>query len=209
MYMIMSVSSTVSGSHHNIAKLSNWESFQSQLSLDIPSQDEFISDVRRPSLLSVTLSDSICSNSSLECNDLNPECEEEPVKDTDMPLQQSTCQYQINQHDSRQKSCNTKKFHEVSKKPLELEDLKVPSAVSDTPQKAALMKSLSMHDVSGIPTFTLGMKQNSAASCETIHSQSLSSTTKSKDSGFHPVSYTHLDVYKRQLLNLQCPMYRY
>lgn len=180
----MSVSPAASGNHLNGTNLNNWRIYRSQLSLDIPSQDEFISNVRRPSLLSVTISDSMSNHSSLDCNDLNvSEFEEEPVKDTNV-FQQSIPEHENKRHCMQQIS-NKTKINDISKKNLELEDLKMLSIVSDPPQKATMMKSLSMHDVSGIPTFSLGMKQNSAASCETIHSQSLSSTTKSKDSGFH------------------------
>lgn len=202
----MSVSSAASESHHNGSKLNNWEIYRSQLSIDIPSQDEFISDIRRPSLLSVTLTDSVCSNSSFDCNDLDsPEFEEKPVK---VP-QQSNCQHQKKEHLAQQKSHKTGKINDISKKNLELEDLNISSIVHDPSQKA-IMKSLSMHDVSGIPTFSLGMKQNSAASCETIHSQSLSSTTKSKDSGFHrSVSCLSLNSGSRSYDHVQSKVKEY
>lgn len=206
----MSISSALCGSHHNGAKLHNWQIYRSQLSLDLPSQDEFISDVRRPSLLSVTLSDSVSDHSSLDCNDLNISVfEEEPVKDTNV-LQQNTYERQINRHLVQQKSNKTQKNHDISRKNLELEDLKISSNVSDPSQKAVIMKSLSMHDVSRIPTFSLGMKQNSAASCETIHSQSLSSTTKSKDSGFHrSVSCLSLNSGSRSYDHVQSKVKEY
>lgn len=207
----MSVSSAISGSHHNGTKLNNWQLYRSQLSLDIPSQDEFISDVRRPSLLSITLSDSISNHSSLDCNDLNSSMfEEVPVKDTNVQ-QQSTSEYEINRHPVIQQKCNKiKKINGISKRTRELEDIKVSSIINDLPQKPVIMKSLSMHDVSRIPTFSLGMKQNSAASCETIHSQSLSSTTKSKDSGFHrSVSCLSLNSGSRSYDHVQSKVKEY
>lgn len=206
---IMSISSAATENHHNGSKLNNWEIYRSHVSLDIPSQDEFISDVRRPSLLSLILTDSVCSNSSFECNDPDtPEFEEEPVKDTNAS-QQNNCQLQKKGHLVQPKSYKMGKINDVLKKNLELEDLNVSNIIHDPSQKA-IMKSLSMHDVSGIPTFSLGMKQNSAASCETIHSQSLSSTTKSKDSGFHrSVSCLSLNSGSRSYDHVQSKVKEY
>lgn len=129
-----------------------------------------ISEEEVPSLYSLSLSDSMCSSSTVDLeaveqsgtysmNDYAQEFHLSPLENNFMEGKQFI---------------NTEIHHSIIETARDM-----PNSFNSTSRNC-----VSLHDVSNLTPLQLPVNSINTVSCETIHSQSLSSTTKSKDSGF-------------------------
>ncbi|XP_075229290.1 uncharacterized protein LOC142328961 isoform X2 [Lycorma delicatula] len=179
----------------------------------LPSEnEEFISDIKQPSLCSVNLTDSFCS-SSISSN--NNYCSNNNNKSSDLDI--NNCFSERNNvpdiidttwnsepedmQDFTEGQSNSKfSYSDVLKLTINNDDYKHNCSLTEkciepvidyrktytsTPLPFCNKKmSISLQDVSTVDIFPLESKTMTAFSTETIQTQSISSTTKSKDSGF-------------------------
>lgn len=147
--------------------------------------NELISEEQMPFLCSLSLTDSMCSDDTI---DLERSKHSEPFGSTNktypqMKLTPMENNFMVNENECVQcDRLNT----EISS------SMNATNNSNSTLNNSSRM-SLSLHDVSNLLPLQLNEKSTNTVSCETIHSQSLSSTTKSKDSGFQR-SYSCLSL---------------
>lgn len=168
--------------------MSNWTKQRSELCIFSHCEDELLSDVKRPSLSSISITDSIHSDLSLDRNILadNSMMNEQSalefsLNDTQLKVQESKVNILSKTNHNSLTGENTacdqlSKLHNMDSKSL---------CVDNNFIKGHKRKSLSLHDISSFPSSLLNAKTDNGISSETLHSNSLSSTVKSKDSGIH------------------------
>ncbi|XP_054275405.1 uncharacterized protein LOC128994702 [Macrosteles quadrilineatus] len=143
---------------------------------ELPQKLELISEEKKPSLCSFSsYTNSICSDSTIDLDEIDhtptiPNSDELGIKVNETkPLQNNFINDDLTEQSVHTKTSEMEMV-EPSIKPVKQPHL-------------TFSKSVSLHDVSNLTSLTHSAKSNTV-SCETINSQSLSSTTKSKDSGF-------------------------
>lgn len=129
-----------------------------------------ISEEEAPSLYSLSLSDSMCSSSTVD------------LKAAEQSGTYSMYDYAQQFHSSPLENnfMEGKQF-----KTAETHHSTIETAIDMSNSLNSTSRNcVSLHDVSNLTPSQLPVNSINTVSCETIHSQSLSSTTKSKDSGF-------------------------
>lgn len=139
-----------------------------------------ISEEKKPSLYSLSLTESVCSDSTMD----RPVC----------------CQHSSALEDNVNNEEPFKTIGQIEDSLIETDDNIVNK----------FRKCASLHDVSNMIPQQMAPKSVNTVSCETIHSQSLSSTTKSKDSGFNrSVSCLSLTSGKRNYDHIESKVKAY
>ncbi|XP_046671002.1 uncharacterized protein LOC124361007 [Homalodisca vitripennis] len=155
---------------------------------------ELISEESRPSLYSLSMSE--CSDTTLDLEGFD--CSDSPSKHGPTPLENNFLNEKASQS-----------MYEITEK----NETSVNEESANNMNQSSnnkFRKCLSLHDVSNILPLPLTMKSANTMSCETIHSQSLSSTTKSKDSGFQrSVSFVSLASGRRNYDHVQSKVKAY
>lgn len=141
-----------------------------------------ISEEEVPSLYSLSLSDSMCSSSTVDL-EVVEQSETYPTRDHAYLFHKSPLENNF------MEKTNTKN----QKMSTSEAAMDMSNSLNNTSRNC-----ISLHDISSLTPLQLPVNSTNTVSCETIHSQSLSSTTKSKDSGFQrSVSCLSLNSGKR------------
>uniref|UniRef100_A0A1B6KJG3 Uncharacterized protein n=1 Tax=Graphocephala atropunctata TaxID=36148 RepID=A0A1B6KJG3_9HEMI len=154
---------------------------------------ELISEVSRPSLCSLSTSE--CSDTTVDLDGL--ECSDSNLKRGPTPLENNfvneTCQSMYEITNQNGTSVTDESANNMNRS-----------------LNVKVRKCFSLHDVSNILPLPLAMKSANTVSSETVHSQSLSSTTKSKDSGFQrSVSFVSLTSGRKNYDHVQSKVKAY